>query len=311
MTEDLDTQRLDQMVDRAVLEQPFPRCTEFAPSDLRPASSKSSEGLTIQARSSPTLITDSDGSSEPHVLGLLPPYRHDSSEVSDQASWNDMHVVELEIGHPEANRPGTLDETLTAIGAGLSTGDKPGRQTRPGYVGLSEESVVTMSSSSSSGSDQFELRDIVVCIAGRYEVFGAKQDTAAQFNIIAEGVSQRFISSKDLIQSDKPAVQGLSKMDCPIKGRFNLTFSINQKGGLPRIGPYRAWFYVVEDQYIHDSFDALLCGKFIKKYRLLLEKADSPSLELNEPQAPLLGQIEKLSSQIPPESSSTRHVTMF
>ena len=110
------------------------------------------------------------------------------------------------------------------IGAGVSDA-----RNRPGYVGMSEQTVITMSSTTSNNADHFELADIVVRVPSGFRTFGAKRDTAGQINIIAENVSQRFISSEELIESDKECVRGLSKRDCPIKGRFNLTSPSTEK----------------------------------------------------------------------------------
>ena len=153
---------------------------------------------------------------------------------------------------------------------------------KPGHVGLSEANIITTEETDSIDPRQFELGDIVVRIPSGYHTFGAKCDSAAQINIIAENVSHRFISSMDLLCSDQDIPPGLFKRACPNIGRFNLTFYINRKDGA-RIGPYKAWFYVVQDQYIEDAFDTLLSEKLVKKLGLLVEPLGNHDSALNSP----------------------------
>ena len=295
MGEDPDIDMLDTDFDWAMREKPLPRCTEFSQSDLRGGSLKSSERSSTEEKFSPTLTLDSitldsDGSSEPHVTDLLPLRPTEGTLSYSQLTWDVPYAIQPPHSDTRLTEDIGVQESIVEIGAGVSDA-----RNRPGYVGMSEQTVITMSSTTSNNADHFELADIVVRVPSGFRTFGAKRDTAAQINIIAENVSQRFISSEELIESDKECVRGLSKRDCPIKGRFNLTFSINRKDG-SRTGPYKAWFYVLEDLYINDSFDALLSEKFVKKYGLLVEEVASPGSVLNPPRSGLFDQVEQLSS---------------
>lgn len=126
------------------------------------------------------------------------------------------------------------------------------------HLGYAEQSLITVDDPDLVAADKKPVAHLYVQLDdGRQVSFAGRYDAGADVNIMAESIALRLNCSRDRLAPSDGLLKVLSAT-VPVLGRTKMTFYTS----LPQA--FKAWFYVVADTYVHESFDVLL-GRGLEK----------------------------------------------